>query len=73
MRNIKKSFLELGVGTIIYFFISAIVTPIITRIVSPDEYGRWSLFVIYGTLGSNILLFGIDQAFVRYYYVEDDL
>lgn len=71
--KIKQAFLSLGIGTVIYVLISAAVTPIITRLVSTDVYGRWSLFVLYGTLASNILMIGLDQAFVRFYYDSDNL
>ena len=73
MQKIKSVFVNMGIGTIIYVLISALVTPIITRIFPPEEYGRWSIFVLYGTLGTNFMLLGLDQAFVRYFYAEDSL
>ncbi len=73
MQKKQNTFVNMGIGTIIYVLISALITPIITRIFSPEEYGRWSVFVLYGTLATNFMLLGLDQAFIRYYYTENSL
>ena len=53
--------------------IGLLSTPIITRIVSPEEYGQLSIFVMYGSIAVMVLCMGLDQALVRYYYEEDAL
>jgi O-antigen/teichoic acid export membrane protein len=46
--------------------------PIVTRMVSPDEFGKSSLFILAHTLFCFFAFFGLDQAFVRFYNTELD-
>lgn len=50
-----------------------LTTPIITRIVSPDEYGQLSLFTMYSGIAVMILCAGLDQALVRYFYEKKEV
>ncbi len=74
-QNEKKNFLShffaIGSGTIINMLVGLITTPIITRIVDPNEYGQLSIFTMYTSITLMFLFFGLDQALVRYYYDED--
>lgn len=58
-------------GTCVNIFISIITTPIITRLVLPNDYGEWSLFTTYTNVMMAIVLLGLDQAFVRFYYKDN--
>lgn len=68
----KESIVESGfimlLGTCLNILISIITTPIITRLVTPTDYGQWSLFVTYTNTAQAVILMGLDQAFVRFYY-----
>ena len=68
-----KHFLKIGMGTFVSMFLGLITTPIITRIVSPDIYGKLSIFNMYVGIFVMILCLGLDQSLVRYFYVEDNL
>ena len=74
-RKEKSSFLShffaIGLGTIINMLLGLITTPIITRIVDPNEYGQLSIFTMYTSIALMFLCIGLDQALVRYYYDED--
>ena len=48
-----------------------LTTPIITRIVDPEEYGQLSIFTMYSSIALMVLCMGLDQALVRYYYESD--
>ncbi|MGN1270503.1 MAG: lipopolysaccharide biosynthesis protein [Clostridia bacterium] len=61
------------IGTGLNILISLISTPIITRLVSPTAYGQWSLFTTYSTVGMAVIMLGLDQAFVRFYYNDNSL
>ena len=67
-RKFLKHFMVIGGGTLISMLIGFITTPIITRIVSPVEYGKYSIFTMYSNIALLILCLGLDQAFVRYFY-----
>ena len=67
-NNFLKHFLVIGSGTFISMFIGFLTTPIITRIVSPADYGQYSIFTMYSNIALMVLCFGLDQAMVRYFY-----
>lgn len=73
MKNsIIKQFFVIGAGTIINMLLGVITVPIITRIVSPDINGQFSLFDTYANIAVMVLCLGLDQALVRYYYKSDE-
>lgn len=53
-----KHFLVIGSGTFISMVIGFLTTPIITRIVSPTEYGQFSIFY-------NVLQYGLNGFIFR--------
>lgn len=65
--------LYMFLGTCVNILISFFITPIITRLVDPSDYGVWSLFTSYTNVAMAILMLGLDQAFVRFYYSYDSL
>lgn len=68
-----KQFAIIGGGTLINMFLGLISTPIITRIVDPEEYGQLSIFTMYVNIAVMVLCLGLDQATVRFYYERDGL
>lgn len=68
-----KKFLEFASGNFIALFLGLISSPIITRLIMPEEMGKFSLF---NTITSVLFLFvmcGMDQAYVRYYNAENEV
>lgn len=57
-------------GPLISLVIGFLTVPIITRIVTPAEYGYGVLFLITTNLIFIISSLGMDQSFIRYYYEE---
>lgn len=51
------------VGAIISF----VTVPIVTRLVSPEEFGKAALFSVVQTVFGLVSLLGLDQSFVRYF------
>lgn len=72
-NNFLKHFFVIGSGTMVNMLIGLITTPLITRLVDPNEYGRLSIFTMYGNMAVMILCLGLDQALVRFYYEKDSL
>lgn len=67
-----KQFAVIGGGASINLILGLISTPIITRIVDPNEYGQLSIFTMYANIALMIMCMGLDQATVRYYYEKDN-
>lgn len=70
-ESVLASILHIGIGTIINMFIGFLTTPIITRLVEPEEYGRLSIFTLYISIAVMVLCLGLDQSLVRYYYSKN--
>ena len=68
IKNYFKDFFIIGTSSVISILLSLLTTPIITRIVSPHEYGAFSLFLLYGQTAIFILALGLDQSLIRYFY-----
>lgn len=66
-----KDFSKIAGSSFINFLIGLLTTPLITRIVEPEQYGNWSLFCIYSSVLASILLLGTDYIIVRYYYKHE--
>ena len=70
-ETIVDSAIFMFLGTLINIAISVFTTPLITRIVLPEDYGQWSLFTSYSNVAMAVFMIGLDQALVRFYYRED--
>jgi O-antigen/teichoic acid export membrane protein len=62
-----KQLRDFAGGPIIGVFVSMFTVPLVTRFISPDELGKSSLFTLLQTLFFMIVLFGLDQSYVRYF------
>ncbi len=71
-NSFLKQFAVIGSGTLINLLLGLLSTPIITRIVAPDEYGQLSIFTMYSSIALMVLCLGLDQAAIRYYYEKDE-
>lgn len=71
-NSLLKKFLSFSIGSWIGIGISVLSTPILTRLFSPEEFAKASMF----DLAINIILLttmvGSDQAFVRFFYEEKE-
>ena len=72
-KSFLSHFLAIGSGTVISMLLGLLTTPIITRIVDPNEYGQLSIFQMYTGIALMVLCLGLDQALVRFYYDKDTL
>ncbi len=67
-----KHFAVIGGGTMLNMLIGLISTPLLTRLIDPEEYGRFSIFTLYAHIAEMVLCLGLDQALVRFYYECED-
>lgn len=72
MKNYLKSFGAFSVGPIIGAIFSFITIPIITYFISPDEYGRVSMFTLLQNILGMFAYLGLDQAYIKFYHDEDN-
>jgi O-antigen/teichoic acid export membrane protein len=59
-----------SLGPSIGAIINIITILIMTRVISPGEFGRCSLFTMINSIFTVILPLGLDQAFVRYFNIK---
>lgn len=71
MSKYVKHFFTLFVGVGLSMLISFITVPIITRLVNPTIYGQLSFFNMFSNIAYMLLLLGLDQAYVRFFYKSD--
>ena len=69
--NPVKGFLSYFYGNFIVLILGFIQTPLITRILPTDEYGRTGMFETAVSIIYIFAILGLDQSYMRYYYVKD--
>lgn len=67
MRLFKK-LMQFSVGSVIVLILGFISQPIITRIISPVEMGKFSVFNTILSLLMVFIIMGLDQAYGRFFY-----
>lgn len=65
-----KTFVKYATGSLAALLAGLITTPILTRLISTEEMGKYSMFITIGSLFASILYLGFDQSYVRYYNEE---
>ena len=65
-----SGFLSYFYGNFIVLLLGFIQTPVVTRIMSTEEYGRTGMFETAVTIIYIFAILGLDQAYIRYYYTE---
>ena len=72
MKALIKKLGEFSLGPLFAALIGFITVPLITHIISPEEYARASMFTLAQTTVALFLCLGMDQAFVREFHESDD-
>lgn len=68
LRKYIYNFFSFSVGTWLGALISFFTTPIISYLIVPDEFGRASMFTLVYSILYTVVVLGLDQSFVRFYY-----
>ncbi|MFJ7727902.1 lipopolysaccharide biosynthesis protein [Neobacillus sp. NPDC097160] len=69
-NNLFKNFLTYFYGSGIGLVIGLFTTVISTRLLSPEDFGKASMFTLAVNVLMIFIIFGTDQAFVRFFYEE---
>ncbi|GER68703.1 hypothetical protein BpJC7_00060 [Weizmannia acidilactici] len=72
MKPFMKKLFGFSIGPVGGAFISFITIPVTTHFVSPAEYGKASMFILFQTLIGTFLYLGVDQAYTREYHEADN-
>jgi len=65
-----SGFLRYFYGNFIVLLLGFVSLPLITRVMSNEEYGRTGMFTSAVTIIYIFAILGMDQAYIRYYYKE---
>jgi hypothetical protein len=71
-RRLIRALGAYQVADVVSKFIAIILLPIYSRYIPPSGYGLVTILTNGGILISIVVRFGIIEAFLRYYYVDDD-
>jgi len=72
MTDLLKKAMQFSIGPILGAVISLVTIPLITHFISPEEFGRASMFALVQSLMMSFLYLGIDQAYTREYHATED-
>lgn len=65
-----NGFLSYFYGNFVVLILGFIQTPIVTRLMSTDEFGRTGMYETAVTIIYIFAVMGLDQAYIRYYYSD---
>lgn len=68
--GILQSFLDYFYGNFIVLLLGLVSVPLITRVMSTDEYGRTAMFQSVVSIIYIIAILGLDQGYIRFFYTE---
>lgn len=68
--NAFSGFLRYFYGNFVVLLLGFVSLPLITRVMSREEYGRTGMFTSAVTILYIFAILGMDQAYIRYYYRE---
>ncbi|MGG7165076.1 lipopolysaccharide biosynthesis protein [Clostridium ihumii] len=71
-EGLLKKFTSFSFGTIIATVLGVITVPVTTTIFSPEATGTFGFFTSIGGLVLSLAIYGMDQAFVRFFYAEEE-
>ena len=69
-KSVLKSFVDYFYGNFVVLLLGFISLPLITRVLSADEYGRTAMFQSAVSVIYIFAILGLDQGYIRYFYKE---
>jgi len=68
-----KNFLTFSFGSWVSAVIQFLTVPIITLLIAPEQFGKAAMFTLAFNVLTQIVLFGTDQSFVRFFYEYEEI
>lgn len=72
IRSLTKQTVTYGVGTILTRFVTFLLLPVYTNVLSKSDYGLAVLVFVFLGFMNHIYSYGLDSAFMRHYSAETD-
>lgn len=72
MDSLAKKLGQFSIGPIVGALIGLVTVPVITYFISPEEYGKSSMFTLAITILQMFVFLGMDQAYVKRFYQTED-
>ncbi|MGG0175255.1 lipopolysaccharide biosynthesis protein [Gottfriedia acidiceleris] len=69
-KNLVEKFFQYAIGSGITLLLGFISSPLTTRLINPENFGKFSMFTLFANVSNLIILLGLDNSFVRYFYEE---
>jgi len=69
--SVLSGFIEFFYGNFVVLLLGFISLPLITRVLSTDEYGRTSLFLSAVSIIYIFAILGLDQSYIRFFYSDN--
>ncbi|MCR5108684.1 MAG: oligosaccharide flippase family protein [Lachnospiraceae bacterium] len=69
-ESLLRSFVEYFYGNVVVLLLGFVSLPLITRVMSTDEYGRTAMFTSAVSIIYIFAILGLDQSYIRYFYKE---
>lgn len=70
-ESLFKKFISFALGNMVTLLIAVLTVPIVTRMLTPEQYGKTSMFTLATSIISTIILMGCEQSFSRFFYEEN--
>jgi O-antigen/teichoic acid export membrane protein len=72
VRRISRQLVAYGTSDVLVLVISFVLLPIYTRVLTPREYGALALLLVIEAVLKILNRWGLDAAFLRFYYEQAD-
>lgn len=72
LRRLSSQTLIYGLGDAVTRLAGLLLLPLYTRLLTPDDYGKLAICILFGTITALILEFGQRTALFRFYFKNDD-
>lgn len=69
-ESILTSFIQYFYGNFVVLLLGFVSLPLITRVMSTDEYGRSAMFTSVVSIIYIFAILGLDQSYIRFFYSE---
>ncbi|WP_457610199.1 oligosaccharide flippase family protein [Lutibacter sp.] len=72
VKELSKHFLIYGIGSALQGLVTFLLLPVLSKFLTTEEYGRYALIVLIGTLFGSFFYLGGQTAITRFYYESKD-
>lgn len=71
-NSLIKKFLSFSIGGYVNLVVGFFIVPITTRMLSPEQYGIYSLLIVISQIAVILSSLAMEQSFVRFFFEEEE-